>query len=447
MTPTRSCSLCGGELVFEPEIQLIQCRRCRKKFSRKRSFEHDTSDTKTILPFAFSRRCFEDRVLEWLLGDKKIPDDLADAGVFDSAQGIYVPVWFHTGSFHATWSASAGYTRGEEYQVWCNVRKQMETKTRYITDWRPCSGARSGTFSIISCAGWTEKLGERITKRVEATHFESGERKPFDEMYGFGFRILEFSQDSQSAWAASGKKQFHQVVRNACSQRVPGDKCRDLSYDTSLEDCSAMKLLVPFWVATYKYKGKDYFAAMHGFNLGEIIGDRPEDPFFEHPTNSLAYRRIKFKGMIMRRIFFSSILLYAFNFFSMHINDILYGTFAFYSFAFFLRKHPDPVKQPRRARLLMHLGHLGLSFIFADKLPGWSMPLLEHYYRWKGQSLVVDDPDVYRRAFGLKISFVLMIVVSVASSIQSSRYLRRAGERLAEARKERTKRFQKLRTV
>jgi hypothetical protein len=65
-----------------------------------------------------------------------------------------------------------------------------------------------------------------------------------------------------------------EAIRQACAKMIPGDTYRDLNVKTRKYNITFKHLLLPVWVAAYKYGDKIYQVLING-QTGKIGGEKP----------------------------------------------------------------------------------------------------------------------------------------------------------------------------
>lgn len=271
------CSNCGAELIFDPGTQMTNCNFCGSQFQIGNAQDDEIVMPDGILPFKISKQQYEDSVLAWLSEGDYTPDDILNSTVFESVNGVYLPMWLYKGRYHGNWSASSGYNRREEYSEWSESQKKMVRKTRTVTDWRPSSGQCSGEFTILAFAGAGKGIKPDIAIYAHGTSFSRGDMNPFDSKYSLGFSIVDFTKDEHSTWDTLGKIQADSQVESDAKQRIPGDKYKDFYCDVLYDKEQPLRVYVPFWITYYKYNEREFHVYMDGTSTSRIQGVRPED--------------------------------------------------------------------------------------------------------------------------------------------------------------------------
>ena len=271
------CSNCGAELIFDPGTQMTNCNFCGSKFEIEKAQDEEIAIPDGILPFKVTREKYEQAVLSWLSEGDYTPDDILNSTIFESVNGVYLPMWFYKGRYSGNWSASSGYNRTVEYREWSEVQKKMVRKTRTVTDWRPSSGQCAGQFSILAFAGAGKGIQPDVAVYAHGTSFERGDLKKYDPKYTMGFNLIEYRVDEHDTWDSLGKVQADALVEADAKARIPGDKYKDFYVDALYDKETPLRNYVPFWITNYKYADKDFHVYMDGTSISRIQGVKPED--------------------------------------------------------------------------------------------------------------------------------------------------------------------------
>src|SRR4030042_2886686 len=63
-------------------------------------------------------------------------------------------------------------------------------------------------------------------------------------------------------------------LRDACAREVPGDTQRNLRVQTQFSDLTYKHVLLPLWIASYRYSNKVYSFMVNG-QTGKVQGEAP----------------------------------------------------------------------------------------------------------------------------------------------------------------------------
>lgn len=283
------CSNCGAELIFDPGTQMTNCNFCGSQFQIEKAQDEEIITPDGILPFKVTKENYEQAVLSWLSEGDYTPDDILNSTIFESVNGVYLPMWFYKGRYSGNWSASSGYDRKETYLAKDSKGKLVE-KTRTVTDWRPSSGQCSGEFAILAFAGAGKGIKPDVAVYAHGTSFNRGELKSYDPKYTMGFNLVEYTVDEHDTWDTLGKIQADSFVEAQTKPRIPGDRYKDFYVDALYDKENPLRTYVPFWITNYKYADKDFHVYMDGTSTARINGVRPEDQARKDEVNKKFYK-------------------------------------------------------------------------------------------------------------------------------------------------------------
>jgi hypothetical protein len=300
------CSNCGAELIFNPGTQMTNCNFCGSQFQVEKAEDEEIITPDAILPFKITKEKYEHAVLSWLSEGDYTPDDILNSTIFESVNGVYLPMWYYKGRYHGNWSASSGYNRTETYLGKENG-KTVE-KTRIVTDWRPSSGQCSGEFSILAFAGVGKGIKSDVAVYAHGTSFNKGDLKSYDPKYTMGFNLVEYTVDENDTWDTLGKIQAESFLEAETRPRIPGDTYKDFYVDALYDKETPLRTYVPFWITNYKYGDNEYHVYMDGTSTTRLQGIRPEDEARKKEVNKKFY-----PGHISLVLFIGSWFLDSFN--------------------------------------------------------------------------------------------------------------------------------------
>lgn len=289
-----NCSSCGANLAFPAGRPFIKCAFCGNKYEVSRTRDGTVEKGASIIPFSVDKERYADAALVWLSLGNYTPDDILTSGAFEDARGTFIPVWKQTGTYQGNWSASSGYNRQEEYREWNDSRKEMVTKHRTVTDWRPSSGQYSGSYRVLAYGGDPDDVPSTALDLVQdVNNLDAGGPQTDLTPGDMGnAALLEFTADP-SVSKKSAAAQAVAIIQRDVVSRIPGNQYRDLRYDTAFGPQTFTPLYIPCWMTSYQYSGTKYYLMMSGVNASRIAGTRPVDT-----ARQSVVRRLFYKGHV-----------------------------------------------------------------------------------------------------------------------------------------------------
>ena len=226
-----------------------------------------------VLPFAFDAKAASAKLLAWVKGLWFAPSDLKNFAVVDGRlSGVYIPAW--TYDSHAT----SWYTgqRGDAYyvtvmrNVMVNGKMTMRPQQERRIRWSPASGVVQDRFDDVLVLGGAS-LPENLLAKLSP--WDVAKAVAYDDAYLSGFSAETYRVGVDEGFAKAQQIMagtIHMTVRAS----IGGDEQRVTSVRTQHDDLKFKHLLLPVWVAAYRYRGKSYRTLVNA-RTGEIIGDRP----------------------------------------------------------------------------------------------------------------------------------------------------------------------------
>jgi hypothetical protein len=183
--------------------------------------------------------------------------------------GVYVPFWTFDAMVHSNWTADAGYYYYEtEHYTDSNGNRQTRQVQR--TRWQRAHGSRNDFFDdTLVCA--SKGLPEVLVTKF--TTFDTKQLVPYQPQYLAGWRAEVYAVELLDGWVIA-QRIMGNTQRTRCSSDVPGDTQRDLHVNNSFSRETFKHVLLPIWIAAYRYKGKPYQFLVNG-QTGEVVGKAP----------------------------------------------------------------------------------------------------------------------------------------------------------------------------
>ncbi|HEY7609464.1 MAG TPA: primosomal protein N' (replication factor Y) - superfamily II helicase [Alphaproteobacteria bacterium] len=269
---TVKCGACAAEFTFDPNVHAASCPFCGSAV---------VAETKTVrviqpaalVPFELDDKKAQDAFKKWLGHLWFAPNDLTKFAAADGRlAGMYVPYWTYDAQ---TYSAYDG-ERGDAYYVPYTVTRTVDGKTVTETEqrreirWSYVSGNVERFFDDMLVVA-SRSLPKKYADRLDTWRLSS--LQPYRTEYLAGFRS-EVYQVSLRDGFAEAKKRMEDEIRSDVRDDIGGDEQRIHNVNTRWEDLRFKHVLLPVWLAAYRYRGKVYQILING-QTGEVEGARP----------------------------------------------------------------------------------------------------------------------------------------------------------------------------
>jgi DNA-directed RNA polymerase subunit RPC12/RpoP len=268
LTRVVSCDSCGAQFEFDPDTHAAECPFCASPVVSNTG-THRHIKPGGLLPFALDEVQAREAMKNWLGSLWFAPNGLKEyARKGRRMNGIYVPYW----TFDAQTDSDYTGQRGTHYYVTRTVmRNGKATQVRERrTRWRAVSGRVARFFDDVLVLASTS-LPQKHTDALEP--WDLGEMKPYTPDYLAGFRAEGYQIDLQDGFVQARSK-MDAVIAGDVRRDIGGDAQRISQVNTRLSDVTFKHVLLPVWLAAYKYRGQSYQFVVNG-RTGRVQGERP----------------------------------------------------------------------------------------------------------------------------------------------------------------------------
>jgi predicted RNA-binding Zn-ribbon protein involved in translation (DUF1610 family) len=266
------CPNCGALVEFHGAQHATECPFCATPVVV------DTGSTRklkpqALVPFQLTEDEARDRLSGWLGSLWFAPNRLLEFTRKGRAMaGIYVPYW----TFDADSASRYSGQRGDYYYTteWVTVQVNGRTERRQEqvrhTRWTGVSGRVARSFDdvlIMASTSIPPDLGNALS------NWQLSALTPYSPDYLAGFQAegytvaLSDGHDRARDWMG-------RVIAEDVRRDIGGDEQRIDGIDSAFRDETFKHILLPIWMAAYKYGGRSYQFLVNG-QTGEVRGERP----------------------------------------------------------------------------------------------------------------------------------------------------------------------------
>lgn len=183
-------------------------------------------------------------------------------------EGIYVPFWTFDADTRSSYRGERGQVYYETRSVTRNGKRVQERVQR--VRWYPASGRVNRFFDDVLVLA-SKSLPKRFTDALEP--WDLAELVPYSPEYIAGFRAEGYSIDIEDGFVEA-RTQMDRVIARDVRFDIGGDRQRVHHIDTKVSDVTFKHILLPVWLAAYKYRGKSYRFVVNA-RTGRVQGERP----------------------------------------------------------------------------------------------------------------------------------------------------------------------------
>jgi DNA-directed RNA polymerase subunit RPC12/RpoP len=269
---TTSCPNCGAKVEVTEATHATECPFCDTPVVLDTGTERRIKP-QALVPFVLTEGEARAAMIKWMGSLWFAPGTLLEyARKGRALTGIYVPFWTFDADTDSRYSGERGEYYYETRTVNVRVNGRMERREERVrhTRWYPVRGDVSRAFDDVLVMA-TRSLPSRLGN--ELTPWDLGALTAYTPEFLAGFRAEGYSV-SLSEGLTEARDRMSDVIRSDVRRDIGGDEQRIHSVDTDWSDETFKHILLPVWMAAYKYNGKSYRFLVNG-QTGEVQGERP----------------------------------------------------------------------------------------------------------------------------------------------------------------------------
>lgn len=267
-TRVLTCSNCAAQVEFDDTLHAAECPFCATPVVTDTG-THRHIKPKGLLPFKLDEPSARAAMNTWLGRLWFAPNGLQEyARKGRKMQGIYVPYW----TFDAETKSRYTGERGTVYYETHTVMREGERQKVKVAKvrWTPVRGRVARFFDDVLVLA-SRTLPKRYTDGLEP--WDLADLQPYTPEYLAGFRAEGYQVDLDPGFVEARQIMDSEIARDVRFD-IGGDRQRIHRIDTDVSDVTFKHILLPVWLAAYKYRGQTYRFVVNGRN-GKVQGERP----------------------------------------------------------------------------------------------------------------------------------------------------------------------------
>lgn len=262
------CQNCGAQISLSVTALTATCPYCASNKVIQRDALQDVLRPRFLVPFQIDDRRCSTISREWLGSSWMTPGNLEKIVRIADFNPVYLPYWTFDSLASASWRAEVGHTETDRY--YDHGSKEWKTRTRVV--WRWESGSVRVPFDDLLVAG-TTKLSPLLLNRIKP--FDLSQLAPYDAKFLAGMQAQAYDMPLDSAWE-NAREEMRAETREACLGQASTSRVRNFSMILDFDEESWRYILLPVYVAAYRYRDRVYQVLVNG-QTGAISGQRPVD--------------------------------------------------------------------------------------------------------------------------------------------------------------------------
>jgi DNA-directed RNA polymerase subunit RPC12/RpoP len=269
---TTTCPSCGAQVEITGATHATECPFCATPVVLDTG-THRQIKPQALVPFQLTEPQARKAMIAWMGSLWFAPGTLLEyARKGRALNGVYVPFWTFDADSDSHYTGERGEYYYETRIVNVRVNGKMERREERVrhTRWYPTSGHVSRDFDDVLVMA-SQSLPARLGN--ELTPWDLGALVPYSPDFLAGFQAEGYTV-SLEAGHDQARARMENIIQSDVRRDIGGDEQRVHDIDTDWSDETFKHILLPVWMAAYKYNGKSYRFMVNG-QTGEVQGERP----------------------------------------------------------------------------------------------------------------------------------------------------------------------------
>ncbi|MFL4472065.1 TFIIB-type zinc finger domain-containing protein [Tateyamaria armeniaca] len=267
-TRVSKCPNCAAQVEFDANVHAAECPFCATPVVTDTG-AHRHIKPRGVLPFAMTEAEARKAMTDWLGSLWFAPNGLQDyARKGRSLQGIYVPYWTFDADTRSAYTGERG-TVYHETQTVMRDGKRTQVQVAKVR-WQRTRGKVARFFDDVLVLASTS-LPKRFTDALEP--WDLSALQPYAPEFLAGFRAEGYAVELEQGFVEA-RLRMDRIIARDVRFDIGGDRQRIHSVDTKLGAVTFKHILLPVWLAAYKYRGETYRFVVNG-RTGRVQGERP----------------------------------------------------------------------------------------------------------------------------------------------------------------------------
>jgi ribosomal protein S27E len=269
---TTPCPNCGALVEFAGAEHAAQCPFCATPVVIGTGTNRQIKP-QALIPFQLDERSARSAMGKWLGRLWFAPNGLVEyARKGRALSGIYVPYWTFDAATRSAYSGQRGTYYYETRTVTVQVDGKSQQRQEQVrkTRWHSVSGRVARAFDDVLALA-SQSLPRSYTEGLEP--WDLAALQPYRPDF-----LAGFTAEGYTVSLSDGNERAHeimaQVIERDVAGDIGGDEQRISRVDTDYSAETFKHILLPVWMAAYKYNGRTFRFVVNG-QTGKVQGERP----------------------------------------------------------------------------------------------------------------------------------------------------------------------------
>ncbi len=266
------CPSCGAQIELGLDEHARECPFCASPIVTDTGAQRQIKP-QAQLPFLLSEAEARTAMNGWLGRLWFAPSDLKQYARAERAmQGIYVPYWTYDAETRSEYSGQRGtlYYESRPVTVVVNGRRQTAMQQVARIRWQGVRGRVARNFDDVLVLG-SKSLPKRFTDALAP--WDLSTLSAYEPKFLAGFRAEGYTVPVEDGYQEA-RSIMNAVIQRDVRADIGGDQQRIDKLRTDVGALTFKHILLPVWLAAYRYRSKSYRFVVNG-RTGSVEGERP----------------------------------------------------------------------------------------------------------------------------------------------------------------------------
>lgn len=256
------CQSCGADLSLASGHLATTCPFC----ASHRVIARDETHARMLrpghlIPFQVDPQGGARMLRDWLAQGWMHPPALRRVAASAQLNGVYLPFWIFSARLKTSWQAEVGRKR---------TRTTWDGKRKTEIKWKWKSGHLNVRVDDMLSPG-TSKINTRLLKRLYP--FDLAALTVYTPNYLAGWQAQAYDVGLRPAWDQA-RNWMREQAKGAAQRDINAKYVRNFGMTADLEDERWRYVLLPVYLAAYRFGDKTYQVMVNG-QSGQVAGQKP----------------------------------------------------------------------------------------------------------------------------------------------------------------------------
>jgi len=261
------CQRCAAQTSVPPDALTHTCPFCGSNQVIQQQAPQELLRPRFLVPLTVIPDQCRQQVRAWLGSSWMTPAKLQQIARVAEFTPLYLPYWTFDARTTADWRAQVAHQKTEWYT---DSEGRRRSRTRTVWKWE--SGHVDHFFDDLLVPG-TGKVSRLLLQRLQDYNLQ--DLVVYEPGFLAGTQAQAYDITLDPAWERA-RHLMREATQEACRGQASNSRMRNFSMTLDFSEESWRYILLPVYVATYRYQDERYQVLVNG-QTGTVAGQRPVD--------------------------------------------------------------------------------------------------------------------------------------------------------------------------